>query len=211
MNKIVKIYLLLIEKLYRLRCRLKIKNQNFTIISNDCWGGRVYLDLGLEYNSPTVNLFFYSPCFIKLISNLKEYLNSDLTFKNKSIYETANKDRIEKKLSYPIGILKDIEIHFLHSKDEYDAKTKWDKRLKRVNYENLYFKFSDAYLIDKDDLVMFDNLPFKNKVCFTATSYPSLKNNIYIKDFKGDGFVLDPFKYRWKYRKYFDVIRWLNK
>ena len=137
MNKIVKIYFFFIEKLYRFYIKSRINNKDFTIIANDCWGGRVYIDFGIEYNSPTVNLFFYSSCYIKLVSNLKEYLNSDLKFKKQSIYEVANYSRNEKKHFYPIGLLNDIEIHFLHSKDENDARAKWEKRLKRINYENL--------------------------------------------------------------------------
>jgi len=199
-----------IEKLYRFYIRQKIRNKDFTIISNDCWGGRVYLDLGIEYNSPTVNLFFYSSCYIKLLSNLREYLNSDLTFKNDSVYEIANQNRSKKNLFYPIGMLKDIEIHFLHSKDENDARAKWEKRLKRINYDNIYYKFSDNYLIDEEDLYRFNNLPLINKISFTGTFYPKFKFNVWIKDFKKGGRVKDPFKYRWKYRRYFDVVKWLN-
>jgi uncharacterized protein (DUF1919 family) len=210
MRKIKLIYSIFIEKLYRIYIQSKIKNQDFTIISNDCWGGRLYMDLGLEYNSPTVNLFIYSSCFIKFINNLREYLTAELTFKSESFYDIANKNRKKDNLSYPIGCLKDIEIHFLHSKNEFDAQKKWEKRIKRVNYENLYYKFSDAYLIDEDDLVKFDNFPSPKKVSFTSKNHPEIKCNVWIKDFKDKEYVLDPFAFRWKYRKYFDVVKWLN-
>lgn len=210
MGKIIELYFFLIEKIYRCKIRKKNKNTDFTIISNDCWGGRVYLDLGIEYNSPTVNLFFYSNCYIKLISNLKYYLDSELSFKEESFYNIANEKRKLDGHYYPIGLLKDIEIHFLHSANEDDARLKWNKRKKRVNYENIFFKFSDAYLCDEEDLKKFESLNFNKKICFTAKEYPKIKSIVWIKDFEENGNVLDPFEFRWKYRKYFDVIKWLN-
>ena len=46
------------EDLYCRSLRKKVKNKNFTIISNNCWAGGVYEDLRMEYNTPTVGLFF---------------------------------------------------------------------------------------------------------------------------------------------------------
>src|SRR4051812_32933386 len=99
------------ERVYRVQLRRKVKPRDFTIISDDCWGGRVYRDLGMEYTSPTVNVFFYSTCYLKFISDLKGHLNSELTFKEESIYPEANEKRSTSKKFYPIGVLKDVEIH----------------------------------------------------------------------------------------------------
>jgi uncharacterized protein (DUF1919 family) len=46
------------DKLYCKVARIRLKNQDFTIISNDCWGGGVYEDLQLQYTTPMVGLFF---------------------------------------------------------------------------------------------------------------------------------------------------------
>lgn len=47
-------------------------------------------------------------------------------------------------LIYPIGKLgNDVEIHFLHYKSETEAQEKWNRRLKRMNFNNILFKFSD--------------------------------------------------------------------
>jgi len=209
-NKIYTLLDLLKENIYRFFIRKKLKNNNFTIISNDCWGGRVYSDLGLEHNSPTVNMFFYSKCYLKLVSNLKEYLNSEINFTNESIYEVANNNRKLNNNFYPIGVLNDIEIHFLHYRDEEEATEKWNKRVKRVNYNNLFFKFSDAYLIDVNDIFEFDNLEINNKISFTALNYMHLKSNIWIKEFETYKYCLDPYKFKWNYRNNFDIVKWLN-
>ena len=75
---------------------------------------------------------------------------------------------------------------------------------------NLFFKFSDAYLIDPNDLIEFEKLPLKNKVIFVSKKYDGLANSIHLKEFEKNGFVGDAFKYRWIYRKYFDAVKWLN-
>ena len=36
--------------------RIGLKNNDFTIISNNCFAGILYKDLGIEYKSPTVTL-----------------------------------------------------------------------------------------------------------------------------------------------------------
>jgi hypothetical protein len=39
------------ELIYRKLMRFRLKKKNFSIVSNDCWGGSVYLDLGIsEFN-----------------------------------------------------------------------------------------------------------------------------------------------------------------
>lgn len=37
----------------------KLINSNFSIISNNCWGGMVYESYNLPKQSPTVGLFFH--------------------------------------------------------------------------------------------------------------------------------------------------------
>lgn len=198
------------EQLYQRWARIRLKNKNFSIISDDCWGGRVYTDVGVSYTSPTVNLFFYSSCFLKLVQDLKNYIDKDLEFVTVSKYEIANQSRMNSGKNYPIGTLGDIEVHFLHSKDNEDALTKWNYRKTRLHYDNLFFKFSDAYLIDPNDLIEFEKLPLKNKVIFVSKKYDGLANSIHLKEFEKNGFVGDAFKYRWIYRKYFNAVKWLN-
>jgi len=198
------------EKLYQMYCRIRLKNKNFSIISDDCWGGRVYTDLGISYTSPTVNLFLYSSCYLKLVQDLRGYMEKDLNFKTISKYEVANLARQKSEKYYPIATLGDIEIHFLHSKDNEDAQTKWNYRKSRLDYENLFYKLSDAYLIDVNDLIAFEKLPLKNKVILVSKGYHNLSDAIIIKEFEEHGKVGDAFKYRWIYRKYFNAVDWIN-
>jgi len=152
----------------------------------------------------------YIQMLVFLILHLKTYIDKDLEFVSVSKYEIANQSRKESGKNYPIGKLGDIEVHFLHSKDSEDALTKWNYRKTRLHYDNLFFKFSDAYLINSNDLIAFEKLPLKNKVIFVSKMYHGLANSIHLKEFEKNGFVGDAFKYRWIYRKYFDAVKWLN-
>ena len=72
--------------------RKKLREDNFTIISNNCWGGHVYRYFNMPYDSPTIGLFFESTDYIKFISNLKHYINQELRFI--TFEESRNKDML---------------------------------------------------------------------------------------------------------------------
>ena len=72
---------------------------------------------------------------------------------------------------YPIGLINNkIEIHFLHYKTEKEAKSKWNRRVKRINWNNLYIKMDDRDGCTLDIIKRFDQLPFKNKIFFQPKS-----------------------------------------
>jgi len=194
-----------------IQMRRKVIRKDFTIISSNCWGGKIYQDLGIQYLTPFVGCFLHAPCYIQLLKNFNEYLFSDLSFKKESKYAITNKLRSENGNYYPIGVLKnDVEIHFIYSKSEKEAETIWYRRRNRVNMENLFFSFTDRDLCSLSILEEFDNLPYPQKVVFTAQNYPHIKSSVWIKDCQKDPFVPDLFTNAYLYKKYFDVADWLN-
>jgi uncharacterized protein (DUF1919 family) len=197
------------EDLYCHSLRQKVKNKNFTIISNNCWAGGVYEDLNMEYNTPTIGLFFYAPCYIRFLKNFHYYISQPLTFKKTSFYDEACE--LRKKWQYPIGVLNDIEIHFLHYTSETDASEKWNRRAGRINYNNLYINFCDRDLCTEEHIAEFDKLLFFKKVCFTAKPYPQLQSVVWLKKYKDEPFVGTLYTDRWGYRRDFNVAKWLNQ
>ena len=102
--------------------RIGLKNRNFTIVSNNCWGGYVYQEFGLRYNTPFIGLFIYAEDYIKLLKNFRYYMNQELKFIDisKSKYIRDVKSRKDRRDDYPVGILEDIELHFLHYNSEIE-------------------------------------------------------------------------------------------
>lgn len=196
------------ESRYRKKSRKQLKNTDFTIISNNCWGGGVYEALGLKYSTPTIGLFFYATCYIKLIRNLKEALSKNLKFIDHSKYEVANQARI--KNPYPIGLIdNEIEIHFLHYETKSEALEKWTRRIDRVNFNNLFFSFTDNDLCTIKEIEAFDKFPGK-KVFFSAKNIEGISSLVWLKKFEEKGKVGDLYSNPWLYRKYFDIVKWLN-
>ena len=142
-----------------IRCSLrrkKLRNKDFTIISNNCWAGFIYQKYGLQYKTPTIGLFFIGNDYIKFCKKLKYYVNQDLKFI--SFSESKNYDLIKGDREYPIARLDDIEIYFMHYKTKKEAKEKWYRRCKRINYDSLIFKVSQREGFTKQDMeeFMFD-------------------------------------------------------
>ena len=54
--------------------RKKLNNTDFTIISNNCWGGICYDHFGIEKQSPTVGCFIMTDDYLTFIENLDYYL-----------------------------------------------------------------------------------------------------------------------------------------
>lgn len=157
-----------IKATYKMR-RKKINCEDFTIISNNCWGGMIYQSYGLQYNTPTIGLFFMAEDYIKFVYNIKEYLSHELVFID--CKESKRYKYTQQVLNYPVAKLGDIEIYFMHYKTREEAQEKWNRRCKRINWNKILFKFSNQNLCTKEHIEKFLELPEKNKICFVNKDY----------------------------------------
>jgi uncharacterized protein (DUF1919 family) len=84
--------------------RKKLKNTDFTIISNNCWGGMIYESYNLPKGSPTIGMFIMAEDYLRFLTHLKEYLSAKLTFirPEESIWKEA-KCSDKRWGTYPIG------------------------------------------------------------------------------------------------------------
>jgi uncharacterized protein (DUF1919 family) len=123
-------------------------------MSANCRGGSVYEDLKLPDQTLIVGLFFYAPCYLELLQNLKTNSNLTLTFATISKYQDASTYRDE-NCNYPIGVLGDtIEIQFSHYKAE--AEDKRERRKQRINWDNLFIACTDRAGMTKKLMTVFD-------------------------------------------------------
>lgn len=170
-----------------------LKNYDFTIISNNCWGGMIYESYNIQKKTPTVGLFFMPSDYIKFLENLKENTQCELKFINPNESKWKNYVKDDKRFgNYPIGKINDIEIFFLHYKSKEEAKEKWERRCKRINWENLIIKFNDQNNCSEEELQQFINLPYKNKIFFTCKEWKNIedKSIIKINQFSKKNFIL---------------------
>lgn len=194
--------------------RRKLNNPDFTIISNNCWGGMIYESYNLPKKSPTVGLFFMAEDYIKFISDLKGYFAADLTFiapeesKWKDALQVSGNKRYG---TYPVGKLKDIEIFFLHYHSEQEAKEKWERRIKRINWDRLLVKFNDQNGCTTEDAKNFMELPLKNKLFFTCKEWPQISGGGYtfIRQFPKYDYIMASYEPFGK-SKYIDINDVIN-
>ena len=181
--------------------RRKLKNKDFTIICSNCIGGIIYNRLGLQFRSPTINMWMHQRDCIRLMKDLREYMNADLEF-------------IESKYSYPVAKLKDITLYFNHCDTEEEARNDWNRRKQRINYDNLYLIIFDREDIDTDDLESLKDIPCRNIAVLSDKTRPDIPYVITIQPRNrplGEQFLdKDTFGIR-TFEKYFDYVAWLNK
>ena len=191
-------------RIYKEIKRLRLKNRDATIISSNCNGEYMYYDMKLRFMSPTINLSFDMNDYVKLLENLRWYMEQPIT--------PYQDDRFD----YPCGMLGDIEIRFNHYKTFEEAVAKWEERKQRINWDNLYIIAIDGDDCTEESLHRFDNLPYKHKVIFTHLPRPDIQSAFYLKGFEdqsGVGVALY-FKKQFLIRRYlddFDYVSFLNQ
>jgi uncharacterized protein (DUF1919 family) len=191
---------------------VRLRRLNFSIVSNNCWGGHIHQIIGDEYRSPFVGLYLAPECYLNMLQDFQATVRRPLKFAKYSRHDYINQMRAGKKDHTPIGQLgDDIELQFVHYQTEAEAEEKWNRRLKRmVSDENrIFFKFCDRDGCTPEQLATFDMLPFRNKVCFVSRKKHSVKCGVWIPsstdDNVPDGRILGGIS-----PHYFDGADWLN-
>lgn len=159
-----------------LRGRHKIKQIkkwiNFcdiTLLSENCIGGVLYHDINQQFISPTINLFFTPSDFIKFVNDLGYYLS--LT------------PQIKMGKHYPIGVLDDIKIFFMHYTSCEEAFNKWEERKKRINYDKIFVIMVERDGFSKEDFENFKMIKYP-KLLFTKTKEYECDCSYYMSKYK---------------------------
>lgn len=186
--------------------RKRLINKEFSLLCNNCNGGIISHDLGLQFRAPTVNMFFYSDHFLRFCESFEYYIAQPLI--------PCENPRHKPEIEYPVCNLGDLELHFLHYSSFEQAKEKWDARTARLNRENIFVMWTFFGGTDEQTMARFDQLPFKNKVAFTEKPFPQYKSACYIRGFEEQGLgVLTQFDGLRGKRviDQFDYVNWFNE
>lgn len=135
------------------RAKRKLQINDCTLISQNCIGGVLYHDLGLQFLSPTINAFIPEPDFVKFVLDLRHYMGQELV--------------MQWGEEYPLGMLDDITIHFMHYDTCADAKEAWDRRKTRINWDKIFVIATDRDGFDETVYEQWKQVPY-HKILFTA-------------------------------------------
>jgi len=158
----------------------RLEKSKFCIVANNCFGSRFYKILNREYNTPFIGVFILPECFVKLVANFEYYIGLDMKFEENSKYDYINKLRRNHDEDYPLGLLGDVEINFLHYKTKEEAIEKWNRRKSRMDWDQLHFIMIANGPCDEDRMVEFIQNEPQNKVCFHKQKYFKASGCVYI-------------------------------
>lgn len=182
--------------------RKRLKNRNFSIISSNCIGGIIYHRLGMQFLSPTINLWFPERDFIKFVLDLEGYLAEELVF-------------VESKYSHPVAQLRDIKVYFSHYHTKDEARNAWNQRKARINFDNLYIVMYDRDGVTREDLLKLKDVPCKGRIVLSehVRNYEGVD---YIQTLIpgtgafGNQFIDADEMGIYTFEKQFDYVSWLN-
>lgn len=182
-------------------------NKEFCIVSNNCWGGEVYKEFSMQFNTPFIGLFFAPDCFVKLCNNLHGYLSKEVIFIPKSKYPDYE------NASYPIGLLGDLEIHFVHYKDKEDALTKWKRRVERMPKDDslIYVKADDRELINWESYISkWNTITFK-KIFFSKRNELKINDLVWLYEYSKMPTIPDGKQLYKVSKNHINIQNWLDK
>lgn len=169
-------------------------------------GGVICHDLGIRFNSPFINLWLYPKDFIKFCSNPRHYTTCGLHFLSNN----------KKEFSYPIALLGDITIYFIHYNSEEEVERCWNERISHINYNDIRCILVERDGYTYEDLIEFSKLPYPT-AALTHKTYKNIMCSNYIRGFESNNEVGDiiPLKTDLfsghRYLDNFDFVNFLNK
>ena len=185
------------DTMIRMRAPLRragLRNRDFSILANNCWGGIVSRDRHLPYNSPTCGTYFFSKDYLRFLSDPKRYLAMEL--EELPISESRHAETLTERHGQDavIGRIGDAEVVLLHYPTFAEAKAKWDRRKARIRWDNLLVKYSDQNEFEPEDFEVFRNLPFRNKLFLTTDPAYRSEFTRVIPDKWHEGYAVDDIK-----------------
>lgn len=151
--------------------RIKLKNViSPSVICNNCNGALILHDYKIPFNSPFVNLWIPPHDYLYLLENLKDLIFEDIVEIHQSKY------------NYPVGILGDkVHIYFKHYNSFYEAIKCWNRRLKRMDFNNLSIIFVERDGTTLEMIKYFDAMNYTKKIVLTHNYIPEVKSSFQIK------------------------------
>jgi uncharacterized protein (DUF1919 family) len=186
--------------------RAGLEREDFTVLSNDCWGHALYEELGLPLRTPFIGSGMHADCFLRFLADIEGYLSSPLKFAPDSSYASVRRLR-KQRHAWPVGLLRgEVEIHFLHSYSEEESRRIWEAGCESVNLNRIAVKFSSHKDgASQQHIDQFAALPFERKLLIAPQPLPDIACAIHTPDYVINGAVM----FR-RSLKRFDCAHWLN-
>ena len=135
---------------------MRLRESGVSIIANMCWGGALYKRLGLRCMSPFRDLYLTDENYLRLLGNMKDYCSMTPAF--------SRFDRDSFGTRHPVMALDDVELHFNHVETPEEATCQWNKRVDRINWDNLFVMMQTSRKASELQFNALDR--YQKKICF---------------------------------------------
>lgn len=111
-----------------------LKSKDISIITNNCPGGKLAHDFGIQLNTPVVNMQMTPEDFVEFCSKQDEYLKQGFIKADnsndacKSVFRKVGGGDID----FPVAMIGNIYLYLEHYESFEAAKEAWERRKKRV-------------------------------------------------------------------------------
>lgn len=142
-----------------------------TIISNNCTGGAVLHELGMEFKTPTINLQILPEQFTRFCECLHYYMNCEL--KKLQPKDLNHWEHIWLKKMFggvpqmPFGFIDDVLVCFQHYDTFEEAKVKWNERKTKIDYDHVGYIFHARGPEYQSEAECFLNANLPHSLCIT--------------------------------------------
>ena len=165
--------------------RIGLDCKDFTIISNNCTGGYVYQYFGISYKTPTEGIYFITSDYIKIVERPEYFFKHEVKLIDPKESTLA---RAGQKIDYPVGVMDDVEVYFMHYHDPKEAVGKWKRRASRMNFNKVFFLLTETELMKEGDAERCSNFITEKRlkgVCLTLKDY-HLPHTLYVPNVPED-------------------------
>ncbi len=137
---------------------IRIKNSNISILSDSCFAGYLYHKFGMQFTSPTINMFADNENYLRFLKDIKGHFNESMVEVDAPVEHPY-----WGKYAYPRGLVGDSEWVFNHDASFETAAERWKRGVERFNFDNYLVIMS---LMSESAANEFDQLPIEHKIGF---------------------------------------------
>lgn len=186
------------EKLRRRFLRRCLLRRDFTIVSDDCWGGRIYSEFGLRCHSPFVGMGFTA----------REYLDFLAGFREPGALEILGEKPSES--GYPMLQTRNAWLYGLHFETAEEFRHAFERRCKTILWDRVFIKIDFGKTkYRREDIARWNALKLPNSVALHPDEARfrelNIHNGVALPDW-----VLDGAKQFGISCRRFDIFDWLN-
>ena len=153
------------------------KKKKLSVISQQCIGGVIYHDMGMQFLAPTVNLYLEAKDFVEMVENLETYMKLPIIVKEEN--------------GKIIGELGKLRVIFLHYNEVEVAKSKWEERKKRIIWDKIFIICTDRDGFDEECFERFKKLKYPKALVTRNPKWKDEKFCVYLEKYCDEDYIPD--------------------